>query len=1167
MLQLTNVRKTYKTAGFEQVALDDVSIGFRDNEFVAILGPSGSGKTTLLNIIGGLDHYDSGDLVIDGISTVKYKDRDWDTYRNNRIGFVFQSYNLIPHQTVLTNVELALTLSGVSRSERRARAIQALEEVGLGDHIYKKPNQLSGGQMQRVAVARALINDPEILLADEPTGALDSKTSVQIMELLTQIARDRLVIMVTHNPELAERYANRTVSLSDGRVETDTNPYVSSTMAALSAKPVRKSNMGFFTALSLSFSNLMTKKGRTLMTAFAGSIGIIGIAAILALANGVNHYIKTVEEDTLSVYPLSITSTGMDLTSMLAMSSASDNDPDDTGANDENDEKQTDGDSDSSLSVRQAEDGTVREFGMLSNMFSRVGSNDLAALKTYLEKPESGIDPYVNAIEYTYSVTPQIYLPDTSDKVRQVNPDSTFKALGVNSFGSSSSSLASLGMSSGLFRQLMEDTTIAESQYDVLAGHWPESYDELVLVTSKNGAISDYAFYLMGLRDMGELEQMVDALANDEEIIVPDSKLKATYEDILGVQLSLVYPTDYYGYDETYGVWTNKSDDEEYVRQLVEKGETLKIVGIVSTSPEAGASSLNPGIYYRADLVRHIIDHSASTQIVKDQLADPTINVFTGKRFTDEARDGSSNAFDLEDMITVDEDAIAKAFNVDASAFDLDLSSAFSPDAMAAAMPAMPTLDFSQAIAQISLADLPIQDLTAFLVEAMSDYLAYSLEEGTTQETIDKVLSGFLAYVDREDIQQQIQLGLTGLIDMDRISAVMTQTFTDYLETMDPSATPQEIADGFAEYLQRPEVLAQLKTDLDGAYDQEGITSLVAALLSDYINFEMEQGELQQMISGHLSAWISSPDVQSHLMQRFEEVVGTNRLLAPIQTALQGYLQQMMQGYLLQLMTTLQAQIAGGMASAMGQLSSTMATAMSFDQESFAKAFNFNMDEEELKQLMMAMMGNEQSSFDNNIKKLGYADLDKPSRIDIYPIDFESKQDVLDILDAYNARMEESGNDERVITYTDIVGVLMTSVTDIINMISYVLVAFVSISLVVSSIMIGVITYISVLERKKEIGILRSIGASKRDIGSVFNAETLIVGLVAGIMGIGITLLLTVPANAIVLANFDIANIAILPWEPAVLLILISMVLTFVAGLIPSSAASRKDPVEALRSE
>ncbi len=1168
MLQLTNVRKTYKTAGFEQVALDDVSIGFRDNEFVAILGPSGSGKTTLLNIIGGLDHYDSGDLVIEGISTVKYKDRDWDTYRNNRIGFVFQSYNLIPHQTVLTNVELALTLSGVSRAERRERAINALAEVGLGDHVNKKPNQLSGGQMQRVAVARALINDPEILLADEPTGALDSKTSVQIMELLTQIARDRLVIMVTHNPELAERYANRIVSLYDGRVETDTNPYTSSTMAALDAKHVRRSSMGFFTALSLSFSNLMTKKGRTLMTAFAGSIGIIGIAAILALANGVNNYIKTVEEDTLSVYPLSITSTGMDLTSMLAMTSATGDASDETQATDGESNGQSDAESDSSsLSFEQAEEGTVREFGMLSSMFSRVGSNDLAALKTYLEEPESGIDSYVNAIEYTYSVTPQIYLPDTSEKVRQVNPDNTFASLGMNSFGSSSSSFASFGMSSGLFRQLMENTSIAESQYDVLAGHWPENYNELVLVTSDGGAISDYAFYLMGLRDMGDLEQMVDALANDEEIVVPESELNATYEDILNVQLSLVYPTDYYGYDETYGVWTDKSDDEDYLKQLVENGETLKISGIVRVSPEAGASSLNPGIYYRADLVRHIIDHSASTQIVKDQLADQTVNVFTGKRFTDEARDGSNNAFDLEDMITVDEDAIANAFNFDASALNFDLSSAFSPNAMAAAMPAMPALDFTQALGQISLSDLPMQDLTAFLVEAMSDYLTYSLDEGTAQETIDKLLSDFTAYISRDDIQQQIQVGLTGFVDIGRISDVMTQTFTDYLETMDPSATPQQIAEGFADYLLTPEVQDQLKADLDGSYDQAGITNLVAALLSDFINIEMETGDLQQLIGGSLSAWITSPDVQSHLMQRFEEVVGTDRLLSPIQASLQRYLQQMMQGYLLQLMTALQAQITGSLASAMGQLSSVMSTAMDFDQEAFAKAFNFNMDEEELKQLMMSLMSSEQSSFDNNIKKLGYADLAKPSRIDIYPIDFESKQDVLEILDSYNDRMQSAGQDEKVITYTDIVGVLMSSVTEIINMISYVLVAFVSISLVVSSIMIGVITYISVLERKKEIGILRSIGASKRDIGSVFNAETLIVGLVAGIMGIGITLLLTVPANAIVLANFDIANIAILPWQPAVLLILVSMLLTFISGLIPSSAASRKDPVEALRSE
>jgi ABC-type lipoprotein export system ATPase subunit len=1159
MLQLSRVSKTYKTADFEQIALDAVSIGFRDNEFVAILGPSGSGKTTLLNIIGGLDHYDSGDLVIEGISTARYKDRDWDTYRNNRIGFVFQSYNLIPHQTVLTNVELALTLSGVPRAERRERAREALAEVGLSDHIHKKPNQLSGGQMQRVAVARALVNDPEILLADEPTGALDSRTSEQIMELLTQIARDRLVIMVTHNPELAERYANRIIKLHDGQIVADTNPYEQPQGFAAIAKPIRKASMNFLTALSLSFSNLMTKKGRTLMTAFAGSIGIIGIAAILALANGVNNYIKTVEEDTLSLYPLSITSTGMDITSMLTATVAPDEGEDAEATGDESGTP--------SLSFAEADEGTVGEFAMLSNLFSRVGSNDLAALKAYLESPESGIEPYVNAIEYSYSVTPQVFLPDTSGKVRQVNPDRTFQALGINAFGSSSSSLVSLGMNTGLFRQLMEDMSIAESQYDLVAGHWPEGYNELVLVTSDWGAISDYAFYLMGLRDMDELDQMVDGLANDKEIAVPEAKREATYQEILDVRFKLVYPTDYYGYDETYAVWTDKSEDEALLRRLVNEGETLQITGIVRQNPTAGAASLSPGIYSRADLIRHIIDHGANTRIVHDQLADPAVNVFSGKRFTDEAQDGASSAFDLNDIISVDEDAIAAAFKFDQSALNLDLSSSFNPNAMAAALPLMPALDLSQVIAQISPNDLPVSDLTAFLVETLADYLSYAIADGSDSTVANTIQADFQAYLARPEVQQQIQAGLLSFIDFNAVSQVMVQTFAAYLATADPLSSPQQIADGFAAYLAQPGVQAQLTGALAGTYDPEGISNLVGTVLGGFIASEMAENGLQQEIGTDFSAWLALPEVQARLAQRFAEVVGIDRLLAPVQTALQTYLQQVMQGYMLQLMSSMQAQIAASMASSMGLLSANMSEAMSIDQEAFASAFKFDMSEDELRQLMMSMMGSEESSFENNIKKLGYADLAKPARIDIYPVDFESKQGVLDILDAYNARMKDNGQEEKVITYTDIVGALMSSVTEIVNMISYVLVAFVSISLIVSSIMIGVITYISVLERKKEIGILRSIGASKRDIGNVFNAETLLVGFVAGVMGIGITLLATIPANAIVLANFDIANIALLPWQPALLLIAVSMVLTLIAGLIPSTAAANADPVEALRSE
>lgn len=1037
MLQLLDIRKSYTTADFTQVALDDVSIAFRDNEFVAVLGPSGSGKTTLLNIVGGLDHYDSGNLIIDGISTEKYKDRDWDAYRNNRIGFVFQSYNLIPHQTVLANVELALTLSGVSKAERRKRATEALEEVGLRDHINKKPSQLSGGQMQRVAIARALINDPEILLADEPTGALDSKTSVQIMALLTEIAQDRLVIMVTHNPELAEEYATRIVNLSDGRMQADSNPFVpTEDDMRISEKPVRKTVMSFFTAISLSFNNLMTKKGRTLMTAFAGSIGIIGIAAILALANGVNNYIKGVEEDTLSVYPLSIESTGFDITSMLAAS---------TGiSSDEDGEESEDG----------SATGTVSETKALSNMFSGIGSNDLASLKEYLESGESDIDLYVNSIQYSYDVTPQIYSADTTDGVRQVNPDTSFSVLGLGST-SSSNSLMSTGLSTDVFYEMIDDTSLLESQYDVVAGHWPENYDECILVLNSNGGVSDLMLYAMGLRDPDELDEMVKQLANNEDADVPEDTLAFSYDEIMDVTFKLVNATDYYQYDEAYNVWTDLSDDEEHMKGLIENGTDIRIVGIVAPNPEAAATSLSTGLYYPASLTDHLIEAASGSEIVQDQLADSSVNVFSGKTFAEEADESDASNFDLGSLITVDDEAIASAFKMDTSALDIDLSNMMDLSDATTNLPAVPEPDLSSIASSIDV-DVPTDQVVTLMSGVLSDYLAYCFANGIT--------------------------------------------------------TPEDISAGFPTYLNTPEVQEQINSALGSMVD-----------------------------------------------------MGT--IEAQIQGALQSYMETTMQTYMTAVMTNIENQISTAMQSSMSQLSSNMASAMSIDEEAFRDAFQFNMTEEELTQLMVSLMGGEESSYDNNLKKLGYADFAKPSSIDIYPIDFEGKGKIIDILDDYNERMEAQGDEDKVITYTDIVGTLMSSVTDIVNMVSYVLVAFVAISLVVSSIMIGVITYISVLERKKEIGILRSIGASKKDIGLVFNAETLIVGFVAGVLGISITALITIPVNAIVYNEFDVANVALLPWQAAIILVVISMALTFLAGLIPSSAASRKDPVEALRSE
>ena len=1042
MLQLRNIRKSYTTGTFTQVALDDVSISFRDNEFVAILGPSGSGKTTMLNIIGGLDHYDTGDLVIDGVSTKEYKDRDWDTFRNNRIGFVFQSYNLIPHQTILANVELALTLSGVSRAERRTRAIEALGKVGLGAHIDKKPSQLSGGQMQRVAIARALINDPEILLADEPTGALDSKTSVQIMDLLTEIANDRLVIMVTHNPELAEQYATRIVKVADGTIRGDSDPF-NPTPADMrqSKKKVKRTSMSFLTALSLSWNNLLTKKGRTLMTAFAGSIGIIGIAAILSLANGVNNYIANVEEETLSQYPLSIEDQGFDMSSMMAssMGGSAGEDDDQADSNSESTDSQT------------ADDKPVHESKMVSSMFSSIGSNDLASLKDYLDNGDSGIEKYVNSIEYSYNVTPQLFSSNTDDDVVQVNPDTSFSSIGLGA-GSGTNGIMSSMMSTNIFYEMPSDPDLYEDQYDVVAGKWPTGYNEVLVVLTPNGNVSDFMLYSMGLRDRSELTDMVREFSNEEEVDAPTDSMSLDYDDLLGVTFKLVNATNFYQYDSEYGVWKDKTGDADYMRDAVNAGDDVHVVGIVKPKPETKVSPLKVGLYYTPAMVNHLIDQAADTKIVQDQLADPSTNVLTGKSFTEE-EDEAKSSFDMSSLFTIDGTKLQAAFKVDPDAFAIDTSS----------------LDLSGMDAS-SLGSLP---------------------------------------------------------------------------QMDPSAL-----------------------EIEGAptIDKEAMAALMASVEKDYFAYYQEQVQAGKPAPS-FNEYFATDRAQKLINDALPSIIDTSQMQAELAQKIQAYLQTTMATYMNQVVAAMQTQMQAAMTQVAGQLQSSMANAMSIDESAFKDAFQMNMDEQELSELMMSLMTTETASYDGNLKKLGYADYNKPASIDIYPKDFESKQNVIDILDAYNQKMKDEGNDDKAVSYTDVVGTLMKSVTTIVNMISYVLVAFVAISLVVSSIMIGVITYISVLERKKEIGILRSIGASKRDIGRVFNAETVIVGLVAGIIGIGLTALACIPANAIVYTLFDVPNVAILPWQAAVVLVAISVLLTFLAGLIPSSAASRKDPVEALRSE
>ena len=1103
MLQLKDVCKSYTTADFTQVALDHVSLAFRDNEFVAILGPSGSGKTTMLNIVGGLDHYDSGDLLIDGISTKQYRDRDWDTYRNNRIGFVFQAYNLIPHQAILENVELALTLSGVSRAERRERACAALERVGLAEHINKKPSQLSGGQMQRVAIARALVNEPEIILADEPTGALDSKTSVQIMDLLTEIAGDQLVIMVTHNPELAEQYATRTVTLADGVIKSDTRPFDpdASTEEHREAKAARQTSMSFFTALSLSFKNLLTKKGRTLMTAFAGSIGIIGIAAILSLANGVNQYIANVEENTLSEYPLQIQDQGFDMTSMMTMGMGGAEDVSNTGASSQ--ASDTNASSDSGKPVHESK--------MITSMFSSIGSNDLASLKEYLDSGETDIDSYVNSIEYGYSITPQIFNSNTDDGIHQVNPDKSFASVGL---GASSNGIMSSMMSTNIFYKLPANMSQVDNQYDVVAGHWPENYNEVVAVLTPNGNVSDFMLYSMGLRDHKELEEMVREFANEEEVQVPDSTLDLDYDDLMNVEFKLVNGADFYQYDSEYGVWKDKSGDSDFMKNLVNNGETLKVCGVVKPKEGEKIASLSTGLYYSNDLVNHLIDEASDKQIVKDQMKNPSTNVITGKSFAeeeDEAKDG--NGFDMSSLFTFDGEKLQSAFTFDECALAAGLSNADLSSSM----------DLSGA--NIDLSSMPAFDASGIQIDPSKiDMSQLNLDFSNIKLNFDGA---------QPDIKTDV---LTrGVMD---IMGAYPSWKGDHPEY----ATDQKAA--VEAYLADPITKAAMEKAIADSIDFSGVN-------------EQIQQQLQEQLSQQLQAQLL-PALSAAISQQLQE---------QLSVAMQSYMQTAMTQVMTQYGTAIQNQVSSAMTTYMSTLSANMSKAMGVDKSAFADAFQMNMNEQELSELMASLMSTEQSSYDNNMKKFGWADYAKPASIDIYPKDFESKQSVIDILDGYNDKMNATGDEDKVVSYTDIVGALMSSVTTIVNMISYVLVAFVAISLVVSSIMIGIITYISVLERKKEIGILRSIGASKGDISRVFNAETIIVGFTAGIIGIALTALACIPANAIVYSLFDVENVAILPWQAAIALVGISVLLTFLAGLIPSSAAAKKDPVEALRSE
>lgn len=986
MLEIRNIVKNYETGSETVHALKGVSIAFRESELVSILGQSGCGKTTLLNIIGGLDQYTSGDLIINGQSTKQYKSADWDIYRNHSVGFIFQSYNLIPHQSVLSNVELALTLSGVSKAERRRRAKEALEKVGLGNQLNKRPNQMSGGQMQRVAIARALVNDPDILLADEPTGALDSETSIQIMELVKEIAKDRLVIMVTHNPELAEKYSTRIVKLLDGQIVGDSDPFdpakepAHSEVRKSEVTKSQKTSMSFLTALSLSKNNLMTKKGRTFLTSFAGSIGIIGIALILSLSNGVQEYINSVERSTLASFPVSIQHETVDYTSLMtSMMNVRDNaeenrDPDRIYTNDISTE-------------------------MMKTMLSEMQTNNLAEFKEYLESDPDGISASIEEIQYSYDSNLYIYGHSADGDIMQINPSTVMSAMMGQSMADNvsqmtntySSLMGSSSMSSyDAFRELLS-TDMLKTEYEVLAGRLPEAYNEVVVLVTDRNELSDVTLYTLGLRDQGELEGMMSSVMAGESFDLDTGDLSFSYDDLMGMEFSMLTAPEFYQKNDD-GTWTDMRSDSEFMEQAAENGLKLKVVGILKPDADSLISSTNSGgIGYTHALTEYMIDKTNSSELVKAQKENPDVDVFTGIEFpkADEEEEQPMSQSEAMEM------------------------------------------------------------LTGML----------------TEEQRTKINEGIMAALTEEQ-QAQIQSAMMGMVSDEQMNSIMMGVLT-------------------------PEQLTQLQSGAD-----------VNSLLTD-----AQKAQMSAQIAASLTA-----------EQNAELSAMMNGMVDPTK----------MYTIFMQVLTT-----------------------------------------DQLRQLMDMTKEPEttDATYDGNLKLLGVAELSEPSSMKIYATDFESKEKITQLIEKYNDSKIADDNQADVINYTDYVGLMMSSVSDIINSISYILIAFVAISLIVSSIMIGIITYISVLERTKEIGILRAMGASKRDISNVFNAETLIVGFSAGVIGIAVTLLLNIPINIIIENITGIANVALLPWQGGVILVVISMLLTLIAGLVPAGVAAKKDPVEALRTE
>ena len=1162
MLQLKHICKEYQTGDLHQVALNDVSLSLRDHEFCSLLGPSGSGKSTFLNIIGGLDAYDSGDLIINGISTKDYNDRDWDSYRNHTIGFVFQSYNLIPHQNILSNVELALTLSGISPKERRERALEALDKVGLLEQAHKKPNQLSGGQMQRVAIARALVGNPSILLADEPTGALDTETSKQIMDLLKEVAKDRLVLMVTHNPELAKKYSTRIVKLKDGKIISDSNPY-NPRKKVIGHKNFGKSSMSFLTALSLSFNNLLTKKGRTIFTAFAGSIGIIGIALIISLSTGVNNYIRQVQEDTLTEYPLQIFDTGMDLSSLMTEA---------MGISTEN--------------VENSDD--VRETRLLESFLSGTSTNDLKSLKEYFDASEV-LKTNSTAVEYSYPITPYIYREVLEGDIRRLNPDSTFTNMGNNA---PFSSILSIGSSNiGQFNKLPAESNLYKSQYDVLVGKWPENYNEMVMVLSSDGMATDYSLYVLGLKDIKELDELLEKYRNGEQIEFKENKQTYEYEDFLGKEFTLVNISDLYEWDADRKIYVDKSNNKDSVKKAVEKGETLTIVGVVKPNGTSEASMLFPGVSYTNELIEHIMKQAKDSDIIKYQLDNPDVNIFTGKEFGEE-----NDPFNLSEIFSIDEKEMQSAFGFDFSVLNLSSESfsgidfsdvKFDINSNSIDLSAFENIDFALLLKDINV-KVSYPELQEAFRSVTNGYIEYAKNDPSTNYTrladsVKNYMSSDRAKnIIREHVRSFLEKSVHVVPTREELKSLVENIFAGFENyvVIEDIKTIEDLRKSYNEYLQSEYVqnlIAEFNQMIVNRYKEnnmsdDDIVAISRDLYEDYEVYAKENSlpEPSKLIDS-FSAYIQTAQGKEVFNEAIRRAVNVDEIRAQLEKNVSSVMDSYsgeIEKFMGQMMSGFTEVLASKLSTGLEDILKSMENVFYFNPSAFSNAININMDSDSLTDLMLSMATSGTTSYASNLKLLNYATEDNPSMISIYPKDFDSKTRIVKLIDDYNKLMKDNKREEQVISYSDTVATLMGSVTNIINTISYVLIAFVAISLVVSSIMIGIITYISVLERTKEIGILRAIGASKSNISQVFNAETAIIGFLAGIMGIMISLILLIPSNSFIHNVLQVKNVTpTLPINSALKLIVLSTILTIIGGIIPAKSAANKDPVIALRSE